>query len=479
MTKAEEISRLFELKNQGALSEDEFLAEKKRILSDPAGTGSSLSDNRSIQAIPGKIDSASNFASCSLIQMKCSKCRGELQFLPGLEMVRCLYCGNQVEINSRQQSSVSLPNLIVPFLINREQAEQRFYDFLAEDDYTPDDIFDNKEDIKIIGFYSPGFAFRGKYEGNWSALSLVSYVTTNGHSVGSEEQATPISGTIKGQLSQIILASKNARTESGSNGFCLDSSEDFEGVKLKCKSYKPEYLQGFFVEALNSCNSQEDCEVYVRSYAEHLANSEAVRMVPTSDYRNLAVNVDVTAEATAILFPIWCCEINRPKKTYKMWLFGHDAKQEIHGERPVDDDRVTSVSKLKNNGGGMGPGMVTIGWISLILSLIISAANDGFTYWLFIFMPISIGMVIVGNKKRRLEKQGQSDTINTIFTYSKHRRRQKKPLVAKEEVFVKCDCQFCSGSIEYPSELAGTTVNCPHCSQPITLEPIKPPILYA
>lgn len=29
--------------------------------------------------------------------------------------------------------------------------------------------------------------------------------------------------------------------------------------------------------------------------------------------------------------------------------------------------------------------------------------------------------------------------------------------------FVKCGCQFCSGSIEFESEHAGETINCPHC----------------
>ena len=38
-----------------------------------------------------------------------------------------------------------------------------------------------------------------------------------------------------------------------------------------------------------------------------------------------------------------------------------------------------------------------------------------------------------------------------------------------EIVYLKTDCERCSGSIEYPSQMAGQSIECPHCHQTITL----------
>ena len=44
-----------------------------------------------------------------------------------------------------------------------------------------------------------------------------------------------------------------------------------------------------------------------------------------------------------------------------------------------------------------------------------------------------------------------------------------------ETTYLKAACQHCKGHIEYPSELAGRPVQCPHCNQTTTLPPSSPP----
>jgi hypothetical protein len=39
-------------------------------------------------------------------------------------------------------------------------------------------------------------------------------------------------------------------------------------------------------------------------------------------------------------------------------------------------------------------------------------------------------------------------------------------------VYLKTACERCSGHIEYPSELTGQSIECPHCHQPTPLPPI-------
>jgi DNA-directed RNA polymerase subunit RPC12/RpoP len=44
-----------------------------------------------------------------------------------------------------------------------------------------------------------------------------------------------------------------------------------------------------------------------------------------------------------------------------------------------------------------------------------------------------------------------------------------------ETTYLKAACQHCKGHIEYPSEFAGQSVECPHCKQTTTLPPSTPP----
>ena len=43
-----------------------------------------------------------------------------------------------------------------------------------------------------------------------------------------------------------------------------------------------------------------------------------------------------------------------------------------------------------------------------------------------------------------------------------------------EITYLKTECQHCKGHIEYPSELAGESIECPHCKQMTTLPPSTP-----
>jgi hypothetical protein len=45
-----------------------------------------------------------------------------------------------------------------------------------------------------------------------------------------------------------------------------------------------------------------------------------------------------------------------------------------------------------------------------------------------------------------------------------------------ETTYLKAACQHCKGHIEYPSALAGQSVECPHCDQTTTLPPCTPPL---
>ena len=156
--------------------------------------------------------------------------------------------------------------------------------------------------------------------------------------------------------------------------------------------------------------------------------------MPTSDYQNLAVNVDVTAKATAYLQPLWGCEIKHGGAVYRMWLPSHGAAESFSGEMPQDAKRKKLAEKLKNAGGalfGIGA-LLCCGVMALI-----DFSGNGPDDQVFLFgmsrgatavfggLIIAIPFVIMGFKK---QNAGKADLDKTLKE-SKTRRQNNKPRV--------------------------------------------------
>jgi hypothetical protein len=423
MSKAEELSKLFELKKQGILSEEEFNQEKAKLLSMPVA--SAVAPSPAVQSVavtaptPGQISSASNFASCSMIQMSCPKCKGEVQFLPGLDVLRCTFCGAEISVKPKESTVAKIPDQLLPFCVSAAEAKKRFFDHLADDDYVPDDIFKDKNAISVFGLYCPAYLFNGKFDGNWTALSIVKYTVKRGDkTTGEEEQANPISGSVKGPLNYVVVASKIA------SGTPINA----EDLRVKLKPYQPEFVQGFLVESITSAKSQEACEVVLRTHAREVAEVEAIKMMPTSEYRNLAVNVDATANATAFLQPLWGCDIKHGDTAYRLWLPSQSAVESISGELPQDPERINLSEKLKKAGNTLY-GVAGVVCCGAFLGLI-GVYNHLGSKEEFVWLPFLAILVAapIAYKASRKSKAGEAD-LSKALKQSKERRRSNMPRV--------------------------------------------------
>ena len=423
MSKAEELAKLHELKKQGILSESEFDAEKAKVLAADSG-GPAVAAVPAMQGVPlagggGHIQAATNFASSKLIQLSCQKCKGEVQFLPGLDVLRCAFCGHESSVGTSETTAVQVPNLIVPFNIMKDEAKRRFYNHLADDDFVPDSIFDNETEIKVYGIFSPGYFFDGKYQGNWTALSIVYYTVKRGDKSHTEEQANPISGAVHGLLKQVVIASK----------FAGDASIDAQELRSRLKQYDSGYVQGFTVESLGTAKSQEACEVIVRQRAQELASIEAVKMIPTSDYRNLAVNIDVSANVFVFLQALWVCEIKHGGVDYRIWLPGDQSNAAMSGVMPQDDSRKNLSEKLK----AAGRNFYTLGLAICCGFCCWGCYNDTYGYKVWgkngapllpvISLLLAVPFVYKGWKKSRAGKA----ELDKILFASKKRRPGRMP----------------------------------------------------
>ena len=423
MSKAEELSKLFELKKQGILSEKEFNKEKAKVLAgESAGPAAATAAQTVAAAGHGQIQAATNFASCNLIQISCAKCKGEVQFLPGLDVVRCTFCGHEATVGEKETTAVQVPNALIPFTVTKAEVKQKVYNHLADDDFVPDNIFDDAAAINVYGIFVPAYLFEGKYEGNWTALSIVTYTkTAGGKHVGTKEQATPISGTVRGLFKQIVLASNLAAD--------AEDSVTADELKSRLKQYEPGYVQGFLVESLGKAKSQEACEVIARQYAQGLAESEAVKMMPTSNYQNLAVNADITASTQIFLQPLWVCEIRRGETTYRIWLPGDLTDGSMSGTFPQDQERINLAKRLNGAGGGPLAVFFAICGVGVIGGVIEGCRDNGNTTVGWIIAIIGLIASVPSFRKFSKQSDAASAELAKIMGKTKQHRRDRMPRV--------------------------------------------------
>jgi hypothetical protein len=74
------------------------------------------------------------------------------------------------------------------------------------------------------------------------------------------------------------------------------------------------------------------------------------------------------------------------------------------------------------------------------------------------------------------DRASRADSSCAVEKSAKHTRIlwRVSDTITDDMSYLKAACQHCKGHIEYPSGLAGQSVECPHCKQTLTLPP--PPI---
>ena len=80
----------------------------------------------------------------------------------------CYYCHNPVVLSGRV-SGEFLPDLVVPFAIDRKKAEQSFLDFVHSKKFVPNAFFEKKQIEKLSGVYFPSWLFHVKADGVYEA----------------------------------------------------------------------------------------------------------------------------------------------------------------------------------------------------------------------------------------------------------------------------------------------------------------------
>ena len=150
-----------------ALDEIETEDTKTQEASDSAQTVGTGADTESFGQAAFD-DSGAEHQDGSAVVYTCPSCGAQIVTDQTTAATFCYYCHNPVLL-SEQLTGEFHPDQIIPFEIDRKQAEQHFLDFVQKKKFVPNAFFQKNQIEKLTGIYFPYWVYDAEVDGALSA----------------------------------------------------------------------------------------------------------------------------------------------------------------------------------------------------------------------------------------------------------------------------------------------------------------------
>ena len=275
--------------------------------------------------------------------LKCSNCGADVQFLPGLDVSVCGYCGSNFERASEaREVSVEAPDLLAPFRVNNDTFLKAIRGWLSEGAFTPDDVL--TAEIETKGTYLPFYAWSGEYKADWFASSgydrQEEYIEMQGDKLVKKHRKVtdwrPSNGVINGRYLIYTLASDSVDPEL--TAFCE------EAPASSAVSFETEQLAGFTLEPFDKDSSEFAGRV--EDEIERIAASVARPRIPGDRWKDLNCSTTIVSQdCVRVYLPFWLTTFLYGRQPFRCVVDGCNAAR-IKGTRPVDPDRINRARRM-------------------------------------------------------------------------------------------------------------------------------------
>lgn len=243
----------------------------------------------------------------------------------------CYYCHNPVVLSGRL-SGEYLPDYVIPFSIGKEQAKQKFLDYVHSKKFIPRSFFNRQQIEKLSGVYFPYWVYECSMDGEMEAQGTNIRVWRSGDTEYTETKYYRVRrfGRIDlSNLSKNALQKANQKLAQGVLPFDLAEKKEFHMG----------YLSGFFAEKRDMGQDQVKQEVLreVKSYGRQLLQDTI------SGYSGITVDScrlkPVSECWLYMLLPVWT--LTYRAKNGKFYYYSMNGQNgTVYGELPVDYKKV-------------------------------------------------------------------------------------------------------------------------------------------
>ncbi|MBF8807461.1 MAG: TFIIB-type zinc ribbon-containing protein [Enterococcus lacertideformus] len=264
----------------------------------------------------------------------CPSCGAEIVTDATTAATYCYYCHNPVVLSGRL-SGQFLPNKVLPFAVEKEEAVEKFLDWTKKKWFIPKAFFNKEQIDKLTGVYFPYWATDATVAGSLQANGTVIRIWRVGDIEYTETKQFAVhrEGTLSFKELVKNALSKNTQQKmvEAVQPFPLNKAIDF----------KSQYLAGFQAEKRDieyeSIKSQVQHEL--QDYSEKLLRDTANGYTTLT---NVHTSADITSEKNEyVLLPVWLVTYhssNANKKVYYYAMNGQTGK--VSGVLPISHKKL-------------------------------------------------------------------------------------------------------------------------------------------
>lgn len=261
----------------------------------------------------------------------CPSCGAEIVTDSTTAATFCYYCHNPVVLSGRI-SGEFLPDSVIPFVLDKEVATNKFMEFVHKKKFIPTNFFNRNQIEKISGVYFPYWLYDCEMESDISATGTNVRHWRQGDMQYTERKTYRIerSGGIRlKNIYKNALRKSNRKLAEGV--FPYDMSAE--------KEFHMGYLSGFLAEKRDI--EKENLEAEVREDAKEYSKDILMdtidgysSVVPNSEHHNI-----ISEKWRYTMLPVWT--VTYPGKDGKTYFYSMNGQTgSVVGELPVDNKKV-------------------------------------------------------------------------------------------------------------------------------------------
>jgi len=262
----------------------------------------------------------------------CQQCGMEISFSESQFSTFCPMCGS-TQIASVKQSAGIPPDGVIPFKIDKNEAEKRFKTWIKRQWFAPNDLKKRYGNGLIIGMFLPFWTYAvcavSQYSGRGGNCKTVS------GSGGMQKTVTdwrPVSGFVSATFDDLQICA--SQKEKNVNDILPYSTA------ANTKPFSAGYLSGYYAEVykIKADAGFENAKMVMEKALQRLAMKDIEKTYDTSEVSSLSTKYsNVTYKH--VLLPLWSSVFNYKGKTYKYLINGETGK--VCGNRPYSTIKIT------------------------------------------------------------------------------------------------------------------------------------------
>lgn len=266
----------------------------------------------------------------SLTLYNCNSCGAEVVTDDTTTSTFCYYCHNPVIISDRLSGSFQ-PNKMIPFTIDKEQAQETFLNWASKKRFVPREFYSSSQLEKITGMYLPYWWADCKVDIDYQGEGNIVRVWRTGDTEHTETKKYRIvrKGNIDlNNVDQLAFTKIDSDLLNGIAPYKQDEA----------KKFSMPYLSGFFAEQYDISEEEigPKIEEQINRYSEDLIK-DTMSEYSFIKKQNNKMNI-LSKEMNYTLLPAWILTYQYDGKTYVFAVNGQTGKS--FGELPVNNKKV-------------------------------------------------------------------------------------------------------------------------------------------